>query len=76
MSRLKKKNAIDIVTFFTSIFLIYFLKIMYVGFKGIQGNILLLLIHFNIYILLNNVNIDLYTYNLISKRSLKVYKQI
>ena len=71
-----KKNAIDVVTFFTSIFLIYFLKIMYVGFKGIQGNILLLLIHFNIYILLNNVNIDLYTYYSISKRGLKVYKQI
>ena len=49
---------------------------MYVGFKGIQGNILLLLIHFNIYILLNNVNIDLYTYYSISKRDLKVYKQI
>ena len=49
---------------------------MYVGFKGIQGNILLLLIHFNIYILLNNVNIDLYTYYSISKQGLKVYKQI
>ena len=49
---------------------------MYVGFKGIQGNILLLLIHFNIYILLSNVNIDLYTYYSISKQGLKVYKQI